>query len=89
MSLVLSAALGGINLAYIFFFLPESLPEEFQADRPAKPILKDVRSSIYSTVTAFAVNHRLAFYGIAFLLYSLTSVSTSMAVRIPSQSFCE
>jgi hypothetical protein len=89
MSLVLSAALGGINLAYIFFFLPESLPEEFQADRPAKPILKDVRSSIYSTVTAFAVNPRLAFYGIAFLLYSLTSVSTSMAVRIPSQSFCE
>ncbi|KAJ6531842.1 hypothetical protein B0H19DRAFT_1188839 [Mycena capillaripes] len=73
LSFGVSAALGGINLAFIFFFLPESLPEEFQDDRPLKPILKDVRSSIYSTVTIFANDHRLAFYGLALFLYSLTS----------------
>ncbi|KAJ7678856.1 hypothetical protein DFH06DRAFT_499300 [Mycena polygramma] len=68
-----SAILGGINLTFIFFFLPESLPEEFQDARSYKPILQDVRSSIYSTITVFSAGHRLAFFGLAFFLYSLTS----------------
>ncbi|KAJ6494871.1 hypothetical protein C8R47DRAFT_1266749 [Mycena vitilis] len=68
-----SAILGGLNLAFIFFFLPESLPEEFQDARSFKPILQDVRSSIYSTITVFFTGHRLAFLGFAFFLYSLTS----------------
>ncbi|KAJ6521320.1 hypothetical protein B0H19DRAFT_721653 [Mycena capillaripes] len=39
-------------------------PEEFQDDRSLKPILTDVWSFIYSTVTIFANGHRLAFSSI-------------------------
>ncbi|KAJ6513201.1 hypothetical protein C8R45DRAFT_962789 [Mycena sanguinolenta] len=68
----ISAALGTINLAFVFFFLPESLPDDFQVERPAKPTLKDVRASVYSTVTIFASSHQLVFYGLALFIYSLT-----------------
>ncbi|KAF8206372.1 major facilitator superfamily domain-containing protein [Mycena galopus ATCC 62051] len=78
----ISAGLGGINLVFIFFFLPESLPEEFQVDRPAKPTLKDVRASIYSTVTTFASDHRLVFYGLALFIYSLTLKVESLELLI-------
>ncbi|KAJ7158712.1 hypothetical protein C8R46DRAFT_1195191 [Mycena filopes] len=73
LSFGLSAGFGMANLTFIFFFLPESLPEAFEADRPLKLTLKDVRSSIYSTITSFATSQRLAFFGLAFFLYSLTS----------------
>ncbi|KAF7374847.1 hypothetical protein MSAN_00370700 [Mycena sanguinolenta] len=68
----ISAGLGAINLAFIVFFLPESLPDDFQAERPAKLTLKDVRTSVYSNMTIFASSHRLIFYGLALFIYSLT-----------------
>ncbi|KAJ7274346.1 hypothetical protein B0H12DRAFT_1088263 [Mycena haematopus] len=68
----IGAALGGINLTFIFFFLPESLPYDLHVDRPTKHTLKDVRSSIYSAMTTFASGHRLIFYGLALFIYSLT-----------------
>ncbi|KAJ7126943.1 hypothetical protein C8R44DRAFT_109173 [Mycena epipterygia] len=68
-----SAALGVVNLAFIFFFLPESLPEEVELARPFKIGFKDIKESIYSTVTIFSTGHRLAFLGVSFLFYSLTS----------------
>ncbi|KAK7033166.1 hypothetical protein R3P38DRAFT_2921131 [Favolaschia claudopus] len=72
LSFSLAAGLGCMNFAYVFFFLPESLPEDFSSARPAKPTLKDVRVSLYSTVTMFTQSHRLIFYGLALFLYSLT-----------------
>ncbi|KAJ6576526.1 hypothetical protein DFH09DRAFT_1149581 [Mycena vulgaris] len=68
-----SAVLGLANVVYILFFLPESLPEEFHLAQPLKLVFKDVKTSIYSTVTVFATGHRLAFFGLAFFIYSLTS----------------
>ncbi|KAF7336664.1 hypothetical protein MVEN_02101200 [Mycena venus] len=82
LSFSISAGICGINLVYIFFFLPESQPEEFQVDRPSKPTLQDVRSSIYSTLTIFATSHRLIFYGLAFFIYSLTSKAESFGLLV-------
>ncbi|KAJ7170733.1 hypothetical protein C8R43DRAFT_1149928 [Mycena crocata] len=77
LSFGLSAAIGFINLGFIFFFLPESLPEEFEFDEPMKVNFKDVKKSIYSTVTILTAGHRLAFFGLAFFLYSLTVLNHS------------
>ncbi|KAJ7903480.1 hypothetical protein B0H14DRAFT_942014 [Mycena olivaceomarginata] len=81
-SFSISSALGIMNLAFIFFFLPESLPDDFLVDRLAKPTLKDVRSSIYSTATSFASSHRLTFYGLAFFIYCLTMKVESFELLI-------
>ncbi|KAJ7364085.1 hypothetical protein DFH08DRAFT_838302 [Mycena albidolilacea] len=81
-SFSISSALGIMNFAFISFFLPESLPDDFRVDRLAKPTLKDVRSSIYSTATSFASSHRLTFYGLAFFIYSLTMKVESFELLI-------
>ncbi|KAJ7756486.1 hypothetical protein DFH07DRAFT_481450 [Mycena maculata] len=73
LSFSLASAIGVVNLAFVFFFLPESLPEESQLDRPLKVAFKDIKKSIYSTVTVFLTGHRLVFFGLAFFFYSLTS----------------
>ncbi|KAJ7494796.1 hypothetical protein B0H11DRAFT_2003409 [Mycena galericulata] len=73
LSFSLACAIGAVNFAFIFFFLPESLPEEFDLDRPLKLVFKDIKKSIYSTVTIFLFGHRLAFFGLAFFFYTLTS----------------
>ncbi|KAJ7707654.1 hypothetical protein B0H17DRAFT_1033454 [Mycena rosella] len=73
LSFGVSAALGLFNLAFIFFFLPESLPEEFQLAQPLKLDFKDITTSIYSNITIFSTGQRLAFFGLAFFIYSLTS----------------
>ncbi|KAJ7773326.1 hypothetical protein B0H16DRAFT_145572 [Mycena metata] len=82
LSFGVSAGFGVINLTFIFFFLPESLPEAFEADRPLKLTLRDVRSSIYSTFTSFATSNRLVFFGLAFFLYSLTSRAESFELLV-------
>ncbi|KAJ7019926.1 hypothetical protein C8F04DRAFT_1146208 [Mycena alexandri] len=82
LSFGISAGFGVINLTFIFFFLPESLPEAFEADRPLKLTLRDVRSSIYSTITSFTTSHRLVFFGFAFFLYSLTSRAESFELLV-------
>ncbi|KAJ6619809.1 hypothetical protein B0H10DRAFT_1946620 [Mycena sp. CBHHK59/15] len=48
-----SAVLGLANLAFIIFFLPESLPEEFRINQPLKINLNDFKTSVYSAVTVF------------------------------------
>ncbi|KAJ7104095.1 hypothetical protein B0H15DRAFT_808471 [Mycena belliarum] len=75
LSFGISAAIAAGNLTFIFFFLPESLPEEFQLAQPLKMVFKDIKSSIYSTV--FGNGHRLAFFALALFLYSLTSSAES------------
>ncbi|KAF7327728.1 hypothetical protein MKEN_00352400 [Mycena kentingensis (nom. inval.)] len=72
LSFSVAAGIGAINLVYIFFFLPESLPEEFELDRPSKLTLGDLKSSIVSVFTAFG-GQRIALLGVAFFLYSLTT----------------
>ncbi|KAJ7650155.1 hypothetical protein FB45DRAFT_887108 [Roridomyces roridus] len=69
-SFSLALAIGSVNLVFVFFFLPESLPESSEA--PAKLALADVKQSMYSVVTLFLNGHRLAFFGLACLFYSLT-----------------
>lgn len=70
-----SVALGVINLGFILFFLPESLPQDITFDQPSKLSFEDVKKTIYSTISIFSASHQMAFLGLALFLYSLTSAS--------------
>ncbi|KAF7316805.1 hypothetical protein HMN09_00413600 [Mycena chlorophos] len=65
------AGVAAINLVYLVFFLPESLPEEFELDRPSKLQLSDFKSSISSMFAALS-GDRMSLLVLAFFVYSLT-----------------
>jgi len=80
-----SVALGVINLGFILFFLPESLPQDFTFDRPSKLSFEDVKKTIYSTISIFAASYQMAFLGLALFLYFLTSSADSSRLLFVSR----
>ncbi|KAF7312365.1 hypothetical protein MIND_00249800 [Mycena indigotica] len=77
LSFAVGAGVAVINLIYIIIFLPESLPEEFELDRPSKLKLGDFRKSVSFLITSLS-GHRIALLSIAFFTYSMTSSIESL-----------